>query len=147
VVATGVVSRLAAVIAAVAALWILGAPWQFVVARGDGRLHVTFIDVGQGDAIFARFPRGSTLLVDAGGLALSASFDIGERVVAPVLRDAGVRRLDYMALSHGDPDHIGGAPAILGEFRPRQVWEGIPLPRSAGLTALRLQAQSAGARW
>jgi competence protein ComEC len=94
-----------------------------------------------------RFPRGSTLLVDAGGLALSASFDIGERVVAPVLRDAGVRRLDYMALSHGDPDHIGGAAAILGEFRPRQVWEGIPVPRSAGLTTLRLQTQADGARW
>ena len=38
-------------------------------ARGDGRLHVTFLDVGQGDSAFVVFPRGSTLLVDAGGLS------------------------------------------------------------------------------
>ena len=49
-------------------VWILVEPWTLVAARGDGRLHVTFIDVGQGDAAFVRFPRGSTLLVDAGGL-------------------------------------------------------------------------------
>ena len=60
-----------------------------VAARGDGRLHVTFLDVGQGDSAFVVFPRGSTLLVDAGGLSSSSAFDIGDRVVAPVLRDAG----------------------------------------------------------
>ena len=38
-------------------------------------------------------------------------------------------RLDYLVLTHGDPDHIGGAAAILREFRPREVWEGIPVPR------------------
>src|SRR5207247_11225174 len=52
-----------------AALWIIAEPWTLAIARGDGRLHVIFIDVGQGDAIFVRLPHGSTLLVDAGGLA------------------------------------------------------------------------------
>jgi competence protein ComEC len=74
-------------------------------------------------------------------------FDVGDRVVAPVIREAGIRRLDYVALTHGDPDHIGGAPAIVREFRPREVWEGIPVPRSAPLTALRLQTQSSSGRW
>ncbi len=37
----------------------------------------------------------------------------------------------------------GGAAAILREFRPREVWEGIPVPRSAPLTALRIAAQAA----
>ena len=118
-------------------------------AAGDegGRLHVTFLDVGQGDSSFVVFPSGSTLLVDAGGLSASSSFDIGDRVVAPVVRDAGFRRIDYIALTHGDPDHIGGAGSIVREFRPREVWEGIPVPRFEPLTALRLAAQADGARW
>jgi beta-lactamase superfamily II metal-dependent hydrolase len=69
------------------------------------------------------------------------------RVVAPVLRNAGIRRLDSLALTHGDPDHIGGAPSIVREFRPREVWEGIPVPRFEPLTRLRVAAQADGGRW
>ena len=142
-----IVRRSAAAVAGAAALWIVAEPWTLVAARGDGRLHATFIDVGQGDSIFVRFPSGSTLLVDAGGLSVSSTFDIGDRVVAAVLRDAGVRRLDVVALTHGDPDHIGGAASVLREFRPREVWEGIPVPRFEPLRALRDEAQQLGLRW
>jgi competence protein ComEC len=58
-----------------------------------------------------------------------------------------VRRLDYLALTHGDPDHVGGAAAIIREFRPREVWEGIPVPRFAPMRALRTQTQAMGNRW
>jgi competence protein ComEC len=85
--------------------------------------------------------------VDAGGVSAASSFDIGDRVVAPVIRDAVFRRIDYLALTHGDPDHIGGAASIVREFRPREVWEGIPVPRFEPLTALRVAAQASGARW
>jgi competence protein ComEC len=136
----------AACIAIATALWILLDPRTILTSRGDGRLHVTFVDVGQGDAIFAVFPHGSTLLVDAGGLS-PASFDVGDRVVAPVIRDAGFYRLDYLVLTHGDPDHIGGAASILDEFRPREVWEGIPVPRSTPLTTLRQQTHERGGQW
>ena len=139
-------SRLAERTRRVAAGWILIDPRTIVASPGDGRLHVTFLDVGQGDSAFIVFPRGTTLLVDAGGLSTAASFDIGDRVVAPVIRAAGFRRIDYLALTHGDPDHIGGAAAILREFRPREVWEGVPVPRSETLTALRLAAQGIGTR-
>jgi competence protein ComEC len=134
-------------IAAGAAIWMLSDPRTLVAARGDGRLHITFLDVGQGDSAFVVFPHGATMLVDAGGLSTSSSFDIGDRVVAPVIREAGFRRIDWLALTHGDPDHIGGAPSIVREFRPREVWEGIPVPRFEPLTALRLAAQDSGARW
>ena len=142
-----IVSRAAATIAAGAAIWILMDPRTLMASRGDGRLHVTFLDVGQGDSAFVVFPHGSTLVVDAGGLSFTSAFDIGDRVVAPVVRDAGFRRLDYVALTHGDPDHIGGALSVLREFRPREVWEGIPVPRSEPLTRLRLAAEASGAKW
>lgn len=139
--------RVALAVAAACAVWMLAQPWTLLSAWGDGALHVTFIDVGQGDAAFVRFPGGSSMLVDAGGLAGSSSFDIGDRVVAPVLREAGIRRLDYLVLTHGDPDHIGGAGSVIAEFRPRTILEGVPVPRSAPLAALRAQADLARSTW
>jgi competence protein ComEC len=130
------VRRAAVLLATASASWIIAEPWTVVRQIGDGRLHVTFIDVGQGDAALVQFPRGASLLVDAGGLPGSGSFDVGDRVVAPVLRDAGVRRLGTLALTHGDVDHVGGAAASILEFRPWEVWEGIPVPRSPLLQAI-----------
>jgi competence protein ComEC len=143
---TGAIRRTAGGIAVAAGVWMLVNPLALLTVRGDGALHATFIDVGQGDSIFVVFPRGTTMLVDAGGLSAS-SFDIGDRVVAPVIRHAGFRRIDYLVLTHGDPDHIGGAGAILREFRPREVWEGIPVPRVEALTALRVATELSRARW
>jgi competence protein ComEC len=129
-----------------AASWIVVQPWTLITRWGDGRLHVTFLDVGQGDAALIRFPRGAAILVDTGGLT-GSTFDLGDRVVAPVLRAAGVRRLDAIVLTHGDPDHIGGASSIIREFRPRQVWEGIEVPSFGPLRTLRGDARLVGAQW
>jgi competence protein ComEC len=117
-----------------------------VPVREPGRLRVVFLDVGQGDATLAVLPDGRALLIDAGGLAGSA-FDIGERVVAPSLRALGVRRLEALVLTHGDPDHVGGAFAALRSFAPRVVWEGVPVPPHPGLRELAAQASRASASW
>jgi competence protein ComEC len=130
-----------------AALWILAEPWTLIAARPDGRLHVTFLDVGQGDATLVRFPTGESWLIDAGGLAASSTFDIGDRVVAPVIRRLGIRRLDTVAITHGDWDHLGGAQSIVEEFRPRDVWEGVPVPPLVPLRTLREAARGVRARW
>jgi competence protein ComEC len=109
-------------------------------------LHVTFLDVGQGDAALVQFPDGRTLSIDAGGIA-GTSFDIGGRVVSPTFWALGIRRLDYMSISHSDPDHIGGAASVFRDFGPREVWEGVPVPRNEPTNALRAIANKAGARW
>jgi competence protein ComEC len=142
-----VVCATAVTIAAGAAVWILADPGAALRSRGDGRLHATFIDVGQGDAAFLRLPSGDTMVVDAGGLSADASFDVGDRVVAPVLRHAGLVRLDTLVVTHGDSDHAGGADAVAREFRPRELWEGVPVPRLELLRTLRADAEAAGARW
>ena len=56
-------------LAAAAAIWILLTPWTLWAARGDGRLRVTFLDVGQGDSALVQFPGGAAILIDAGGMA------------------------------------------------------------------------------
>jgi competence protein ComEC len=111
-----------------------------------GVLRVVFLDVGQGDATVARMPDGRVLLVDAGGLPGSA-FDIGDRVVGTALMALGIRAIDTLVVTHGDPDHIGGAPSILKRFSPRVVWEGAPVPPHAGLRELAARAAAGRASW
>lgn len=140
--------RAAAVtITVAAALWILIAPASLVRSRASHDLEVTFFDVGQGDSMLVRFPNGRTLLVDAGGVAAAGGFDIGARVVAPALWSTGVRRLTYLALTHGDPDHIGGAPSILRDFAPSEVWYGTPVPPHEATNNLIAQARASSAVW
>ncbi len=69
-------------------------------APGAGRLRLTVLDVGQGDAIVVQFPSGHSMIVDTGGTA--GSFDIGGRVVTPAAWALGVRRLDWLVITHGD---------------------------------------------
>ena len=109
-------------------------------------LRVHFLDVDQADATLVRFPNGRSLLVDAGGQVRGRA-DVGGRVVVPAVWALGVRRLDYLALTHGHPDHIGGAGAVLRDLRPREVWEGIRVPSSEPLAALRAGARAAQAAW
>lgn len=138
--------RATTVVAGMAAVWIAFEPWTVLDAGADGRLRVTFLDVGQGDASLVRFPGGATLLVDAGG-APSGAYDVGDRVVVPALRYQGVRRLDTVVLTHGDTDHVGGARTVVGDLRPFDVWEGVPVPRLTVLRDLRSIAAQAGIRW
>jgi competence protein ComEC len=105
----------------------------------DGRLRVTFLDVGQGDAAFVELPDGRRLLVD-GGPGGERRFDVGERVVAPFLWNRAVVSLDAVVMTHADPDHAGGLAAILRRFRVRELWEnGIadPLAEELGRLAAR----------
>lgn len=109
-------------------------------------LRVTFLDVGQGDAAVAQFPDGRTLSIDAGGIA-GTGFDIGGRVVSPTFWALGIRRLNYMSISHSDPDHIGGAANVFRDFRPFEVWEGVAVPRNEPTKVLRMLAGNASAGW
>jgi competence protein ComEC len=104
-------------VAAAAALVVLGPPPR----PADGRLHVTVLDVGQGDAIALQSPGGRSAQVDAGA---GNRFDAGAAVVEPFLRQRAVRRLDFLLLTHDHDDHAGGARSLLGRFAAGEVWHG-----------------------
>jgi len=89
----------------------------------DGLVHVTVLDVGQGDSIVVRSPRGRVWVVDAG--PAFSSRDTGEAVVAPYLWSMGLRRIEGIVLTHPHPDHAGGVPFLLRALDVGQVWEGI----------------------
>ena len=91
------------------------------------------------------------MLVDAGGpvggpseaAAVASGFDVGEEVVAPYLWSRRIRRLDVIVLSHAHSDHMGGMPAILRDFLPRELWVGID-PDSEAYRDLLAEAKELG---
>jgi competence protein ComEC len=116
-----------------------------LAASADGRLHLTVIDVGQGDGLLLRSPSGRAIVVDAGG-SREARFDPGERRVAPVLWREGVRRLDALVVSHAHPDHAGGVPFLLRAFRVESSWEGPAPMRDPAWQRLDAALRAAGIR-
>ena len=112
----------------------------------ESPLSIHVLDVNQADATFVRLPTGRTLLVDAGGQP-GGRLDVGGRIIAPILWRFGVGRLDYLAITHGDPDHIGGAASVVEDFRPLEVWEGVPVPGLPVLDRLVQLASGRGASW
>ena len=95
-----------------------------VAPQTDARanLRITVLDVGQADGIVIQTPAGYTILVDAGGRlergngTQSTAERVGERVVVPFLRRAGLHRIDALILSHPHGDHAGGVPVVLRDF-------------------------------
>ena len=87
----------------------------------DGRLTITMLDVGQGDGIVVRTPRGHIILIDAGGrLEHGAGEDgaspaelVGERIVLGYLKRQGIRHVDLLIVTHPHGDHVGGCAPIL----------------------------------
>ncbi|HTD37973.1 MAG TPA: DNA internalization-related competence protein ComEC/Rec2 [Candidatus Limnocylindrales bacterium] len=87
----------------------------------DGKLTITMLDVGQGDAIVIRTPRGHVMLIDSGGRlergpvrgGRSPAELVGERVVLAYLKRQGVRRIDLLVNTHPHGDHVGGLAPIL----------------------------------
>jgi competence protein ComEC len=107
-----------------------------ILRPADGRLRVTVLDVGQGDAIVVEGPDGRVLLVDAGAGG-PYRLDAGERVVAPFLWNRGILRLAAAVVTHPDIDHAGGMPTIRELFAIDDRWDG-----ATGLAPLRLGGAS-----
>ncbi len=141
------VQRWSAVMTVVLFLWIVTGPEARIRHSGDGRLHLTMIDVGQGDSLLATFPNGRTLLIDAGGISPQGDFDVGDRIVGPALRARGLLEVDYLCVTHGDPDHLGGAAALLRDFGAREVWWGVPVPSHTPTADLRAEADRQRISW
>ncbi|GAB2703867.1 DNA internalization-related competence protein ComEC/Rec2 [Paenibacillus thermoaerophilus] len=128
---------------------------------------VHFLDVGQGDAILIRTPDDRNLLIDGGGTLSFLKpgeewkrrddpFEVGRKLLVPLLKKRGVRHLDLVVATHFDQDHVGGLQAVLEEIPSDRLlvngtWKDAPSVRKLLETALgrgvKLLAAEPGATW
>lgn len=77
----------------------------------QGRFELLAADVGQGSAVLIR--TAHHLLIHDAGPRYGSDSDAGRKVLVPLLQTLGERRVDELALSHRDTDHVGGAQALI----------------------------------
>ena len=85
-------------------------------SRPPADYTVSFLDVGQGDAILVQVPGGATLLIDGGPGS----------IVLDRLKESGVSRIDAVFLSHPHADHLDGLIPVLDSYPVGQVYDAGP---------------------
>jgi competence protein ComEC len=111
----GALGLAAAVLILDAGYWV-----QYRLLHKD--LRITAIDVGQGSAALMELPGGKTILIDGGGFSDNTIFDMGARVIAPLLSRKKILTVDTLILTHTDSDHLNGLLHIAAHFNVRQIW-------------------------
>ncbi|WP_020062227.1 DNA internalization-related competence protein ComEC/Rec2 [Bacillus sp. 123MFChir2] len=101
--------------------------FPYVNATGS----VTYIDVGQGDAILIRLPYNQgTYLIDTGGTLpvkkeewqqKKHEFSVGHDILVPFLQKEGVQMIDKLIVTHGDMDHMGAAQEVMQSIAVKEV--------------------------
>jgi competence protein ComEC len=115
--------------------------WLAVLQLPAGRLKVTFLDVGQGDAIFIQTPGGVQVLVDGGPK--------GSRLLAELGRQMPFwdRTLDVVVLTHPEDDHVTGLISALERYDVGAVVAREVLPSTNASAAWQAALASRGMEW
>lgn len=100
-------------------------------SQPDKLLHVTFLDVGQGDAIFIQTPTGRQVLIDGGNSSSIINNHLGDRL------PFWDKSLDLVIATHPDNDHVTSLPGVFARYRiDKLITDGEGPDRNDAYTAL-----------
>ncbi len=118
---------------------------ELFTGRDTDQLEIHMIDVGQGDGIAIRTPRGKWIVVDAG--PASPTYDAGAKRVVPFLLRKGVRSIDALVITHPHLDHFGGVASVIEMLGVKKVYDpGVPVA-AALYDSLLVIAARRGTTW
>ena len=80
--------------------------------------YLTILDVGQGDSTLLEI-ENNIILIDTGGVYSDYSITINKTI--PYLKSRGIKKLNYLVLTHGDYDHMGEAINLVENFKVEKV--------------------------
>lgn len=86
----------------------------------NGRIvnnEVSILDVGQGDSSLIRL-KNKNILIDTGG---NINYDISKNILIPYFKSVGIKKIDYLVLTHGGYDHMGEAINLVENFKVEKV--------------------------
>ncbi len=85
--------------------------WLAWRALPDGKLHVAFLDVGQGDAVLIQTPDGKHVLINGGPSSVSLMDEVGRRL------PFWDRTIELMILTDDRDEHLIGLVAVVERYR------------------------------
>lgn len=125
---------------ALSIIWLLPLLLYRPAHPANGEIFFTLLDVGQGLSSVVQTQHH--LLVFDTGAKLSDEYDMGDSVVVPFLHALHADKIDMMIISHGDNDHIGGAPTVLKNFPVTEIKTSVPEKMTPFAATHCLQGQS-----
>ena len=100
-------------------LFILVTLIHYIYPYFNNNLEITMFDVGEGDSYLVSFPNnGGNILIDTGE---DDGYSIMKNNIIMYLKSRGIRKLDYVIISHGDKDHMGEAINLVNNFKVKKV--------------------------
>ena len=91
--------------------------WATIITLPDKYLHVSFLDVGQGDAILVQTPDGQNILIDGGPSPQALCLELSKKL--PFWE----RTIDLVISTQPQADHITGLIEILRRYKVKQIIE------------------------
>lgn len=83
----------------------------------NSNFEVVMFEVGEADCHLIKYPYNkNTILIDTG----KNQYKIKNEVI-PYLKSIGIKKIDYLIITHGDEDHIGGSITLINNFQVKNV--------------------------
>lgn len=84
--------------------------------------NLYMIDVGQGDCLLLTLSSHKSVLIDTGGNIYNNDSSLAIDKLIPFFKSIGLKKIDYMILTHGDYDHVGEAVSLIKNFSIKNVY-------------------------